>query len=94
MPSAGGRGRRRGKTRGGLGPAIPVPLPALLLRLLLLPLLALVRGDVLEGDGALDVLSGEDGLLGPVHEDTDVAGAVGRHIGRYSVGVGRDAGGL
>lgn len=36
-------------------------------------------GDVLEGDVALDVLASENGLVVPVYEDADVAGAIGRH---------------
>lgn len=36
-------------------------------------------GHVLEGDVALDVLASENGLVVPVYEDADIAGAVGRH---------------
>jgi hypothetical protein len=45
------------------------------------------RCNVLEGDAALDVLTGKDGILVPVHKDADVSrgsgggggGGVGRH---------------
>jgi len=32
-------------------------------------------GDVLEGDGALDLLAGEDSLVVPLYEDANVAAA-------------------
>ena len=40
------------------------------------------RRDILEGDGASDILAGKDGLLLPPHENADVArndATVGRH---------------
>lgn len=49
--------------------------------LLILLLLALARCDVPEGDGALDLLAGEYGLIVPADEDADVARRVGRHVG-------------
>lgn len=49
------------------------------LQQLLLLLLLLVRlgGNVSEGDGALNRLAREDGLVAPVDKDSDVAEAVG-----------------
>jgi hypothetical protein len=37
---------------------------------------ALDCSDILEGDGALDLLASEDGLVVPANEDADVAGTV------------------
>jgi hypothetical protein len=48
---------------------------------------------ILEGYGAFDFLAGEDGLVMPADEDTDVAMAVGRHGYAPSAGTdGRDPG--
>lgn len=49
----------------------------LLLAVCLCRRLARLGGDVSEGDGALDRLAREDGLVAPVDEDADVAEAVG-----------------
>lgn len=49
----------------------------LLLAVCLCGQLARLGGDVSEGDGALDRLAREDGLVAPVDEDADVAEAVG-----------------
>lgn len=49
----------------------------LLLRLLFL--LMGLRGDILEGDCAFDLLAGEDGLVAPMDEDANVGLGVGRH---------------
>lgn len=57
------------------GQAIPVRLPLLLA-------LLLTCSDILEGDGALDLLAGEDGLIVPVDKDADVARVFG---GRHGV---------
>lgn len=90
------RGRQRGvceATAGlgarmqGQGQAMAVGL-RLLLRLLFLPLLIVYRGDILEGDGALDLLACEDGLLVPVDKDADVARDLGR---RHDQGSGPSA---
>ncbi len=39
--------------------------------------LAWVSSDVLEGNSALDLLAGKDGLVAPVDKDADVARPVG-----------------
>lgn len=49
----------------------------LLLAVCLCRRLAGLGGDVSEGDGALDRLAREDGLVAPVDKDADVAEAVG-----------------
>lgn len=49
----------------------------LLLAVCLCGRLARLGGDISEGDGALDRLAREDGLVAPVDEDADVAEAVG-----------------
>lgn len=39
------------------------------------------RGNVAEGDAALDVFAGKDGLVVPANKDTNVAQRFGRHVG-------------
>lgn len=40
-----------------------------------------IGSNVLEGDGALDLLASKDSLVVPANEDADVAGAVRDHCG-------------
>lgn len=46
-----------------------------------LPLLIQISSNVLEGDGAFDLLASEDGLVVPADKDSNVAGGLWRHDG-------------
>lgn len=61
--------------------------------LLLLLLLICLGGNISKGDGALNRLACEDGLIAPVDEDSDVAEAVGHGDGpQRKAGAGRRPG--
>lgn len=58
------------------------PVPVGLIMFLLLLLLVGIRGDILEGDCAFNLLASEDCLVVPPNKYTDVAGLLGwGHLG-------------
>jgi hypothetical protein len=63
------QGEERLRVRGGVGGA---RVPSLMGGLFRMIGIGAALGDVLEGDGAFDVLSGENGLVLPSHKDLDV----------------------